>query len=64
MLQSGESAMDFEEFDDLQAASVRRAEAVKGSKALRSMITTEFEIFALFSHYWDVTVHPRHEKSC
>jgi hypothetical protein len=56
MLQSDESAMDFEEFDDLQAASVRRTEAVKGSKALRSMITAESEIFALFSDYRDVTV--------
>jgi hypothetical protein len=50
--------MDFEEFDDLQAASVRRTEAVKGSKALRSMITAESEIFALFSDYRDVAVPP------
>lgn len=48
--------MDFEEFDELQAASVRRTEAVKGSKALRSMITAEPEIFALFSDYRDGVV--------
>jgi len=63
MLQSGESAMDFEEFDDLQAAIVRIAEAVKGSKALRSMITAESEISTLFSDYRAWT-YPRHEKSC
>jgi len=58
MLQSGESAMDFEEFDDLQAASVRRAEAVKGIKALRSMITAESEISALFSNYGGLDAPP------
>jgi hypothetical protein len=58
MLQSVESAMDFEEFNDLQAASVRRAEAVKGSKALRSMITAESEISVLFSDYRDLDVPP------
>jgi len=63
MLQLVESAKDFEEFNDLQAASVRRAEAVKGSKALRSIITAESEIFAVFSDYRDVAV-PRHERSC
>lgn len=57
--------MDFEEFDDLQAASVRRTEAVKGSKALRNMTTAESEIFALFSDYRDgVVLRPGREKSC
>ena len=50
--------MDFEEFDDLQAASVRRAEAVKGIKALRSMITAESEISALFSNYGGLDAPP------
>jgi hypothetical protein len=43
---------------DVRLASVRRTEAVKGSKALRSMITAESEIFALFSDYRDVAVPP------
>jgi len=48
MLQSGESAKDFEEFDDLQAARGRRAKAVKRSKVLRSITTTESEDFFVF----------------
>jgi len=56
MLQSGESAMDFEEFGDLQAARVKRAKTVNRSKALRSITTTESEDFFFVLLNYDLAV--------